>query len=217
MEKVFNKCGLRRCQGQRGCICPKKPGAPGTYSSPALNKPPPTLEELQSNHTELMKGVDEAGGQPPDAVATAAAEATPKLPKIAAKSPSSSSSPAAAAKAKDKAKDKLVPIAAAEAAPAPAPPPEEELGNGQNGSVTIRFNHYKKQFTINDGMLKASIIDSEYHILFAYPGAKIHLTTYGPSDYSYEEQGLTSPPILREKPAGTFLQLEVDKVYYVQI
>ena len=65
--------------------------------------------------------------------------------------------------------------------------------------------------------MKAKTIDAEYYITFAFPGAKIHLTSYGPSDFSYEDKGFTSPPIELETPVGTFQRLEADKVYYVQV
>lgn len=94
---------------------------------------------------------------------------------------------------------------------------EEGPPVNRNGMVTVRFNHYKKQFAIADGVLKAKTIDDEYYITFAFPGARIHLTTYAPSDFGYEDLGLKEPPIVNEKPTGTFQRLEADKVYYVHV
>ena len=272
MEKLFNKCQLRRCQGQRGCICPKKLKASIEGES---------VEATTAGFAELMKAVNDvplvgqeglvAVGQPatkttptsptgPQPSSTSFQKtSTTRLPKIAtattidgeSNNNSSTSNkevpPTTAATTttkqvlpdKEPTTTKLVPLAkkssgkvagetpktmsavttvAEETVVVPAAMTEEEspLING-NGKVTIRFNHYKKQFDIIDGSMKAKTIDAEYYITFAFPGAKIHLTSYGPSDFSYEEKGFTSPPIELEKPIGTFQRLEADKIYYVQV
>ena len=61
---------------------------------------------------------------------------------------------------------------------------------GVNGEVTICYNHYKNKFIITDGSTTAAVVDEEYYLTFAFPNSKLHLSTYGPSDFSFEEQGM---------------------------
>jgi hypothetical protein len=89
--------------------------------------------------------------------------------------------------------------------------------NGVDGEVMIRYNHYKKKFPIVKGSTNTAAVDAEYYLSFAFPKSKIHLTLYGPSDFSFEEQGLTTRPVLFEKPAGTYWGLDPAKEYWVDI
>ena len=68
----------------------------------------------------------------------------------------------------------------------------------------ICYNHYKKTFPVINGSLSETTIDAEYFLTFAYPNCRIHLTEYGPSDFSFEDEGLSTRPILSEKPAGMY-------------
>ena len=86
-----------------------------------------------------------------------------------------------------------------------------------NGQVTIKFSHYKKQFQIVEGRLDPLVIDNEYCISFAYPRSKIHLTKYAPSDFSFEELGLKSAPLVAENSLGEFQNLEAGSEYYVVV
>ena len=86
-----------------------------------------------------------------------------------------------------------------------------------NGSVIIRYNHYKKSFPISSGSTTSAAVDAEYFLSFAYPGSRIHLSTYSPSDFSYEEKGFTSKPLIAEQPVGAYKGLRVGVEYWVDI
>jgi hypothetical protein len=85
-----------------------------------------------------------------------------------------------------------------------------------SGDVMIRFNHYKKTFPVVNGIIESSLIDAEYYITFAYPNCKIHLSKYGPSDFSYEAES-TEKPLEQETPPGTFINLRTDIVYFIVV
>ena len=230
MEKLFNKCHLRRCQGSRGCICPKKP------MRSVEGELPPSTDAI--GFAQLMKAVNDV---PLLGQEVSSPTLTTRLPQIATaisstsnKEPPSPSPPTTntitklVSPNKIPTTAKLVPLSkksavetlttkadvTTDAAEDTVTASDEKKNNGK---ITIRFNHYKKQFDIIDGSLKAATIDDEYYITFAFPGAKIHLTAYGPSDFSFEEKGFSSAPLELEKPVGTFRFLEADKVYFVQV
>lgn len=85
------------------------------------------------------------------------------------------------------------------------------------GEVTVRYNHYAKPFQTRDGCLDPILVDDEYALTFAYPNAKLHLSTYSPSDFSYEEKGLTSCPLVSENSEGIFQKLQQGCTYWVHI
>lgn len=94
---------------------------------------------------------------------------------------------------------------------------KDDTSADANGSVIIRYNHYKKSFPISSGSTTSAAVDCEYFLTFAYPGSRIHLSTYSPSDFSYEDKGFTSKPIVNEQPIGVYKGLRVGVEYWVDI
>lgn len=70
---------------------------------------------------------------------------------------------------------------------------------------------------MTNGRATAEAIDAEYYLSFAFPNCKIHITPYGPSDFSFEEQGHTTRPVLKESPVGTFVGVDPSVEYWVEI
>lgn len=87
----------------------------------------------------------------------------------------------------------------------------------RNGSVKIYYNHYKREFPLVNGSISSDSIDSEYALTFAFPNCKIHLSTYNPKSFSFEERGLSSAPLQKEGPPGTFLDMRTDILYWVHV
>lgn len=113
-----------------------------------------------------------------------------------------------------------------------APPAKKDIGEATDSSsitatalaaapvtaeITVCCNHYKKPFQTCDGSTTAEIIDEEFSLTFAYPNAKLHLSTYSPSDYSYEDKGLSACPLVTEDPIGVYKDLTPNGVYWVHI
>lgn len=67
------------------------------------------------------------------------------------------------------------------------------------------------------GSTTAAFIDAEYFLSFAFPKSKIHLTLFGPSDFTFDEQGLKSRPLLNESPEGTYHGINLGQEYWVEI
>lgn len=192
----MEKCTLRRCQGKYGCICPKKP-APGFYGSP--NKREEKKASLPKKTTLQPK---QAKSNSKSGIVKS------KTKTVTAPSKASDSKPPVA----DNHDEKL-----------PASDPEittqhpvEEDTNG-TGSVIVCYSHYKKPFPILKGKMTAETFDSEYCLTFAFPNCKLHLSTYSPSDFSYEDIGLTERPMVHEEPPGTYHGLTADSTYWVHI
>jgi hypothetical protein len=175
---------------------------------PQINRPSPAKPSPQQSSHPLKK---KSGGNLPQVVS-----ATKDADKNLSRKPGKESTTEATGLSNATAGTETSVTAELMSESVPEPEPEIEPTNG-DGVVTIRFNHYKKQFPIEKGSLTSSIIDAEYYVTFAYPGGKIHLSKYGPSDYSYEELGLSSPPLEKEQPEGTYHGLEVDKEYFVVV
>lgn len=198
-------CTLKRCKGKRGCICPKGNIPIGSYAGKKLD-PLPLPVSVEPLHVALVIS-------PARKKKTIAPKANSPFPKLIPISP----------KREKKETQVLMPktetmgtdsAAASEAV-------EQELSgedySALNGEVVIRYNHYKKRFHVDKGSTTSAAIDAEYALSFAYPNSKLHLSTYGPSDFSFEDEGLTSRPRVKEKPIGTYLGLDPSIEYWVDI
>lgn len=112
-------------------------------------------------------------------------------------------------------------IATAPVEPVPVGVGEDDIGipevDGVDGEVMIRYNHYKKKFTVLKGSTNSAAIDAEYFLSFAFPKSKIHVTLYGPSDFSFEQNGFSTRPHVFEDPPGTYWGLDPAKEYWVDI
>jgi hypothetical protein len=216
-------CPLRKCQGKRGCLCPSKP-PPFIYSK-TTNQDHPSLQEvIPVTKTEFKRQSPKYIGETaPDTGPVTRIKNSPKKLKkdahnspvkaITAKLPKSDSKLDLAAleeKKEDKNSDEVKNS-------------ESKLAKGESkadsgsGNVKINYNHYKKEFVIENGSITADVVDKEYCLTFAFPNCKIHLSVYSPNDFSYEEKGLSAPPLERESPVGTYQDLSTDTVYWVHL
>ncbi|CAK4114593.1 unnamed protein product [Aphanomyces euteiches] len=94
-------------------------------------------------------------------------------------------------------------------------PPSQDLNN--NGNVIVRYNHYKKEFAIKNGSLDAATIDGQYFLSAVFPKSKLYLSRFGPSDFSFESEGLSERPMVAEEPCGIYQGLIVGETYWVHI
>ena len=82
----------------------------------------------------------------------------------------------------------------------------EEVKEPEVGDAIIRYNHYKKPFTITDGVLKWEDIDEEYCFSFAFTG-----------DYKL----LLRPEKVRDEylecKDKAFIGLEINGIYIVEV
>lgn len=192
-------CTLKRCQGKRGCICPKGSVPVGTYAGRTTEKPSaPKLvkNDLPPPRTQQIVKSNITGNT------------------ITAKNvPSNSSIMKEEAGNKSNSVAKSSPITELNEKIEPGILPSID----GDGTITIRYNHYKKPFSIISGSTTAAAVDAEYFLSFAFPGAKIHLSLYSPSDFSFEDKGLTSRPLIPEQPIGVFRNLKAGGEYWVDI
>ncbi|KDO30644.1 hypothetical protein SPRG_04545 [Saprolegnia parasitica CBS 223.65] len=87
----------------------------------------------------------------------------------------------------------------------------------RNGSIVVRYNHYKKAFPIANGSTTTAEIDAQYFLLSVFPKAALRLSRYGPSDFGYEENGENERPMLREDPPGVYHDLLDGDVVWVHV
>lgn len=196
-------CTLKRCQGKRGCLCPKGAIPIGCYAGRKIDGP--TDQQVQIKSIERLPSVSPTVSPTKPTHAQQPNKTSSSLPKIQL------SNKKAANHQDTTASNKSPPITTDPVVETPC------YSNGMNGEVVIRYNHYKKKFSITDGSTTSAVVDAEYYLSFAFPKSKIHITLYGPSDFSFEEQGLTSRPILKENPPGTYWGLDPSKEYWVDI
>lgn len=230
------ECNLKRCKGKRGCICPKGAIPVGSYSSCAVAASLDPGLDSGNSHTGCTKltslptqkiHATVAGKLPPNSISTSKDSTQGQLlPKTI---PSAISNPPVKA-AKPGVMAKKSVVAATGDVNLPKIIKQNEVKNethvilgkpsqhekifenidapvGDDGHVTIRYNHYKKKFQITGGSTTAAAVDAEYYLTFAFPNCKIHLTKFSPSDFTFEDQGFTSRPILPENLIGTFTGL----------
>ncbi|EQC29973.1 hypothetical protein SDRG_12252 [Saprolegnia diclina VS20] len=188
-------CSLKRCQGKRGCICPRGANLPpGSYRGTSVPSEP-TLPALTP---------------------TKAAKST-KQPRLNRSKPTSSSAATTPTTSSPLA---TVPPTAVPAAIVRATVPEPVLpvlDPRRNGSIVVRYNHYKKEFAIMNGSVTTAVIDAQYFLLSVFPKAALHLSRYGPSDFGYEANGESERPMLREDPPGVYHDLLDGDVVWVHI
>jgi hypothetical protein len=198
-------CTLRRCQGKFGCVCPKKP-APGFYGSPVnrtaatesfegINKPAPTKRQPPVNVKRIVSSSPKK----------TASKAHPKSSPAPSAPTGMNGSKESDQKSDNKADEKQDILE------------DKDTGSNGNGTATICYSHYKKPFPITNGATTAAVIDAEYYLTFAFPNCKMRLSQYSPSDFSYEDDGLTQRPMLHENPEGTYHGLVVDNTYWVHV
>jgi hypothetical protein len=232
-------CPLRKCQGKRGCLCPSKP-PPFVYSKTTDKDPtlqphiPITKHENKrlppkyiGEHAPISPPVSRVKNSPKKTSRVQSKESDSHdissrpttsggtVKAITAKLPQSASKRDLLAHERDT----TVGNNSAEAKET-----DNSQGDGpdipsdvSDGNVKINYNHYKKEFPIVKGSLTSEAIDSEYCLTFAFPNSKIHLSTYSPNDFSYEDKGLSAPPLEKENPVGTYQGLRVDTVYWVHL
>jgi hypothetical protein len=147
--------------------------APASNSSSSAN--------MKSAVTTPQKGSDKKAVVPKTAKVSPAPTTAPPKGKADAKAAPTGAAKKGVARAKPAEKE----------APAAAPPPEPVVdpNKGISGEVTICYNHYKKKFPIVDASTTQTAVDEEYYLTFAFPNSKLHLSIYGPSDFSFEEKG----------------------------
>jgi len=201
-------CTLRRCQGKNGCICPKKP--PSFIYGKGIKEKNETTEKQVSAKAVVKSPLKKSSKKsspkviptstPLSNVSDAKNNTENQIPKITDQ------------KAIDKTETSQslnIQHEASSVSSTPITP--------QNGEVTICYNHYKKKFNILNGSTSSANIDEEYCLSFVFPNCKLHLSLYSPNDYSYEEKGLSSRPMMAEKPEGVYQDLVPDAVYWLHI
>lgn len=214
-------CPLRKCQGKRGCLCPSKP-PPFIYSK-TTDKEPSVQEHIPITSTNdikrrtpkyigenspvsppvtRVKNSPNKTSRPQDNKNKSVKAITAKLPQSDAKVDDVIDKSASTELKQDNTADSKA---------------DDEGAELKNGNVKINYNHYKKDFIISNGSIASDIIDSEYCLTFAFPKCKIHLSTYSPNDFSYEDNGLSAPPLEKESPPGTYQELRTDQVYWVHL
>jgi hypothetical protein len=99
------------------------------------------------------------------------------------------------------------PVALAEAVAAAEVRAREHLS--RNGTVILRYNHYKEDFPISDGRLQREMIDDKFGLGFAFPGARLHLTAE--AAFSFDD---LDHPWQPEPAVGVFSGLESGGVYW---
>ncbi|KAF0683210.1 Aste57867_24728 [Aphanomyces stellatus] len=190
------QCTLKRCQGKRGCICPKgknlpsgtfsgsKPTTTATTTLPAIAKKEQTKAVAKKPAPSKPKPKQDSNTthQPPLACVDPR-ETTPPQPSIAPSQPS------------------------------------EPLADDPraNGKVLVRYNHYKKEFPIARGSTTAAAIDAQYFLSGVFPNSKLHLSQFGPSDFSFEQAGMTERPMVPESPVGVYGGLVTGETYWIHI
>lgn len=194
---MSSSCALKRCQGKWGCICPKGSSLPvGTYAGTnRIIKNKDLLEHEQSEMTPNHRALVKSKGS------------KTSLPLIHSRK-NIVSIPKSTVQESSKAQATIQPVYTTDDVPSVI---------AADGAVIIRYNHYKKSFAIKAGSTTAEAVDAEYFLTFAYPGSKIHLSMYSPSDFSYEEKGYSIRPRIVEHPAGVYQGLKVDHEYWVDI
>lgn len=200
----MNGCSLKRCQGVRGCICPKG-NVVGSYSCkkvitnslPVINpktKIVETTKKPSSTQKSLVKEIKKKQVseiiESKEKANSSSMNTTENLPLII--------------------EETVAPVISTLSV-------NETLSNQLPKEITVIFNHYKRKFPIVNGSLSSTILDEEYSISFAFPKSKIHLTIMGPSDFSYEEMGLNERPKIQEDPVGIFQDLKENEIYYIDI
>ena len=194
-------CTLKRCQGKRGCICPSGNIPVGAYAGRKLEPivvAPASAEKVSASAVPtLTKGSTKAskvvGNKKLDPLPTG---------KVKGSSLENVETHAIDLKASSVLKSSAS---------------EDFEVDGVDGEVTIRYNHYKNKFKVTKGSTTTAAVDAEYYLSFAFPKCKIHLTLYGPSDFSFEAQGLVTRPLVREQPEGTYRGLDPTREYWVDI
>lgn len=194
-------CTLRRCQGKRGCVCPKGLVPIGSFG---CRKEVTTGDDGDESAAKIISHsyVRKAS---PSRVHTSSQKAVLERknnrirdPKIDGGSGTKSNESSVIPKKIDNHYE--------------AQPMEVKIG-----SIVARYNHYKKTFRTEDGSTTAAVIDVEYVLSFAFPNCKIHLSVYGPSDFSFEDQGFSTRPCVKEEPDGTFVGLDDGGEYWVVV
>ncbi|OQS05262.1 hypothetical protein THRCLA_02578 [Thraustotheca clavata] len=185
-------CNLKRCQGKRGCICPKGVNLP-TASYTGLNSP----------------------------------ESTRTLPEIPKKNKVSKAKKAKKAKKANKKESTIehkeeIPVALTTPQPevpieTPITLPKLENNPNGNGKVILRYNHYKKEFMIANGSTDASAIDAQYFLYAVFPNSKLHLSCFGPSDFSYKSELINERPLIHENPTGVYHGLVDGETYWIHV
>jgi hypothetical protein len=193
-------CTLKRCQGKRGCLCPQGNIPVGSYAGKRLDPLP-----VATMGTAEVKAVGNAKSK----------QTSVDAPK---KSPVKKLDPIKIGTTKPKTEVQKVvqPTFSEESAPSATTTETAEV-EGVDGEVMIRYSHYKKKFAVKKGSTTNEQIDAEYFLSFAFPKSKIHVTLYGPSDFSFEEKGFSSRPWVKENPEGTYIGLDPATEYWVDI
>jgi hypothetical protein len=106
--------------------------------------------------------------------AAAPSKAAAKAPSKAAVSPGSKAPAGAAKEPVKQLTEEEIRRAEEEAAARKAAEAAEH--ERRNGSVLLRYNHYKENFTLKDGTLTIPDVDDRFSLSFAFPKCKLHMT-----------------------------------------
>jgi len=216
-------CTLRRCQGRNGCICPKRPPSFLFSKSPeAAQEEVVGVRILSKTPTKKIERKNTAKVSPMSKITAQ------NSPEQGAEKKSSEKSRAVPETNQDKnvsnnfnaqSSEKTQNIEQNEAVSEQSIDKviNQVVDDKGNGEVIICYNHYKKRFPISNGMATSTAIDDEYCLSFVFPNCKIHLSEYGPNDFSFEAKGIAKRPVVPEDPAGTYKGLLADNTYWVSI
>eukprot|EP01041_Mallomonas_annulata_P016442 gene16442-34310_t len=208
------KCALRRCQGRQGCMCPRNPPK-GFYGKSSADGQENTSSILATKPTPAVKPVVKLSKS-----GTLKSISSDKLKDPPCKSHGKLSEVQDTKSQIGENIDLLKTPVLLSTHPSAGNRQEivsEAENKNTNAEILVRYNHYKNKFQITNGKTTSEAIDAEYCISFAFPNSKIHLSEYGPSDFSFEDNGLTERPLVAEDPVGCYNGLIPEGVYWVHV
>ena len=83
---------------------------------------------------------------------------------------------------------------------------DEDSSTDDDNGTDHNSIHLLPHLTLLCSPLSLSSSISIYAFIFqAFPKSKIHISLYGPNDFSFEEQGLHARPLLPEDPVGVYI------------
>ena len=184
----------------------------GAAARPAAGAPAATkVVPGKSTKSSTAAGTKLAASVPVKSTKTSAVASATKLTAVPGKSTKATT---AAGPPAAEAVDAAEAVAEAERLAAETAAETARLAALRNGDVRVRFNHYNKVLTIQDGKLSAEAIDEELALSFVFKNCRIHVCPA-------EDDGKNAPAdpkLLKEEgDPVVFVGLEANKTYWVMV
>jgi hypothetical protein len=213
-------CTLRRCQGIRGCICPRGKIPVGCYGKGDAQIDSVVEVSKKSSSPNKANGLASKAAREKSVspVRPKSASVIDRKPAQIAAEKVPAAKPTAAVDTESKAVAADIPAVKRDDASSPAGLAPSSESPSINGSLMIRYNHYKKEFPVVDGIVLKSAIDDEYCLSFAYPHCKLHVSETSPAFLAQQDDNsLSSITLIPEDAAGNFLFSGLGVEYWVHI